>query len=177
MSLRLAKSALLSAGVHALFILPAIHFGLAGAPPKADVVRGRAILELEWVDPQPLDKEEGEEEQREKLGFKPQEAVVTPGAFSVAAPAGFRNPAPAYPWAARLRGWQGTVVLRVSVAASGLPERVEIAVSSGHAVLDQAALEALRAWRFVPARKGSQAVAGVVEIPVTFKLDESKEEL
>jgi len=38
-------------------------------------------------------------------------------------------------------------------------------------VLDQAALKAVKNWRFVPARRGSEAMVAWVEIPVVFKLD------
>lgn len=80
------------------------------------------------------------------------------------------NPAPLYPSQSRRRGEQGRVLLRVQVDARGLPERVEIEQSSGHARLDQAALEAVRRWRFVPARRGDATVAASVLVPIEFQM-------
>lgn len=80
------------------------------------------------------------------------------------------NPAPAYPLAARRRGQEGRVIVAAEVAADGSCLRAHIRISSGHDILDQAALQAVMRWRFVPARRGSQNVAGWVEIPLTFQL-------
>ena len=67
------------------------------------------------------------------------------------------NPKPEYPWAARRRGEEGRVMLRVRVSAQGTALAVEIAQSSGSALLDEAARDAVLRWRFVPARRGSEA--------------------
>lgn len=81
------------------------------------------------------------------------------------------NPKPVYPATSRRLGEQGKVLLRVLVGAAGLAEKVELKLGSGFARLDQAALEAVGRWRFVPARRGEQAVAAWVQVPVTFQLD------
>jgi protein TonB len=81
------------------------------------------------------------------------------------------NQPPAYPLSARRRGIEGTVLLRVEIHALGHCQHVQVKRSSGHEVLDRAALEAVRQWRFVPARRGSQPVTAPVEVPITFKLD------
>lgn len=81
------------------------------------------------------------------------------------------NPPPAYPLAARRRGIEGRVLVRAEVQADGSCSRVEMKTGSGSDLLDQAALEAVRKWRFVPARKGSQVVMAWVEVPITFKLE------
>jgi periplasmic protein TonB len=81
------------------------------------------------------------------------------------------NPAPAYPDWARRSNQQGTVVLRVLVAADGSVTRVEIARSSGFDSLDRSALATVRArWRFVPANRGGLAVASWVLVPIRFAL-------
>lgn len=80
------------------------------------------------------------------------------------------NPAPAYPPLSRRMGEQGRVVLRVMVDASGLPSSVEIRTSSGSERLDQAALEAVKRWKFVPARQGERAVPAQVLVPISFNL-------
>ena len=80
------------------------------------------------------------------------------------------NPAPMYPSLARRMGEEGKVLLRVYVEASGLPSKVEIRTSSGSERLDQAALEAVRRWKFVPAKQGDQAVPAFVVVPISFNL-------
>ena len=82
------------------------------------------------------------------------------------------NPPPRYPPAAARLRESGRVLLSVAVNAAGLPERVEIASSSGSPRLDQAALDTVKRWRFVPARQGDKPVAASVTVPLVFRLDE-----
>jgi protein TonB len=81
------------------------------------------------------------------------------------------NPPPTYPLAARRRGIEGTVLVRAEISAGGECLRVELKKTSGAGMLDNAALEAVKMWRFVPAKRGSQAVVAWVEVPITFKLE------
>lgn len=81
------------------------------------------------------------------------------------------NPAPRYPDAARRSGEQGTVMLRVQVGRDGAPSRVLVENSSGSPHLDAAALQAVRAWRFTPARRGADAVESWMLVPIVFRLD------
>lgn len=80
------------------------------------------------------------------------------------------NPKPAYPPEARRRKQQGLVVLNVFITGEGRPQRVEVAQSSGYALLDEAALTAIKQWQFTPARVGNMAVISQVEVPVRFRL-------
>lgn len=80
------------------------------------------------------------------------------------------NPPPAYPPLSRRMSEQGRVMLRVLVNARGTPDKVELKSSSGSSRLDDAALETVKRWRFVPARQGDQPVAAWVLIPITFTL-------
>ncbi len=80
------------------------------------------------------------------------------------------NPAPVYPALSRRLGEQGKVILRVLVNAGGSADKIEFKTSSGSNRLDDAAAEAVKRWRFVPARQGDQAVAAWVLIPITFTL-------
>lgn len=80
------------------------------------------------------------------------------------------NPAPAYPAISRRLGEEGKVVLRVQVEPAGHPSQVELKSSSGSPRLDQAALDAVRRWKFIPARRGDEAVAAWVLVPVVFNL-------
>jgi len=87
-------------------------------------------------------------------------------------PAYLENPPPPYPALARRLRLQGTVVLRVLVDVRGRAEDLRVGESSGASILDEAALDAVRAWRFVPARRGSMAIALWVDVPVRFRLQQ-----
>ncbi|WP_122421891.1 energy transducer TonB [Pseudomonas viridiflava] len=82
-----------------------------------------------------------------------------------------RNPAPEYPSLAMRRGWEGTVMLRVHVLASGKPGEIQIQKSSGRESLDDAALAAVKRWSFVPAKQGDVAQDGWVSVPIDFKIN------
>jgi len=92
------------------------------------------------------------------------------GVLTEVLPQYLRNPAPVYPHLARERGEEGTVVLDVEVLPSGRCGALRVLQSSGHPLLDEAALRAVRRWRFKPATRWGQAVAVWVEIPITFRL-------
>jgi periplasmic protein TonB len=81
-----------------------------------------------------------------------------------------QNPAPRYPPLARRMRQEGKVVLRVLVDSGGGASQIEVRNSSGSDVLDEAALEAVKRWRFVPARRDDQPVAAWVLVPITFTL-------
>lgn len=81
-----------------------------------------------------------------------------------------RNPPPTYPWVARRNGWEGTTVVRVDVMTNGAPAQVALVESSGYSVLDEAALAAVRQWKFRPARLGTLPVQSQVDVPVRFRL-------
>lgn len=80
------------------------------------------------------------------------------------------NPPPPYPEIARKRGWEGLVLLTVSVSADGHAEEVQIKASSGYGILDERALETVKKWRFSPAQRGGRAVAATVDVPLRFRL-------
>ena len=54
--------------------------------------------------------------------------------------------------------------------AAGRVGEVVVKQSAGHPDLDRAAADAVRRWRFEPARRGAEAVAIWVELPVEFRL-------
>lgn len=79
-------------------------------------------------------------------------------------------PAPTYPARAERAGWQGLVVLRLWIDETGRVVRATIESSSGHAVLDRAALDAVRNWRFRPGtRAGRPALMDWVQ-RISFEL-------
>ncbi len=83
------------------------------------------------------------------------------------------NPRPVYPLAARRRGLQGGVLLTARIRADGSCAEVRLARSSGHPLLDRAAVTAVQQWRFLPARHGETPVDSWVNIPITFRLQEN----
>lgn len=83
------------------------------------------------------------------------------------------NPSPAYPAVAVARRLEGTVLLELQVAETGHVQGVKILQSSGHSILDQSAMSAVRNWRGRPARQDGRAVATVESIPIRFRLNGS----
>lgn len=81
------------------------------------------------------------------------------------------NPAPIYPARARKHRIQGKVLLDVFVRPDGTAKDVNIEHSSGSRVLDDSALDAVRNWRFIPAKRGHEFVEARVIVPVEFKLN------
>ncbi len=82
------------------------------------------------------------------------------------------NPKPAYPIVSRRNGEEGKVQLRVRVATDGSAMEVEVKQSSGFPRLDAAAREAVLKWRFVPAKRGSDAIESWVGVPIVFSLEQ-----
>ncbi len=78
-------------------------------------------------------------------------------------------PAP-HPAALRERGIEGAVVLRVKVDVQGRPADVQVLAGSGWRLFDDAALQQVRACRFIPATQDGQAIDSWVEFPVRFAL-------
>lgn len=115
----------------------------------------------------------------------PAAAVVAPAAAPAAPPAPAAPktlpssavrylvpPVLSYPRASRELGESGVVRLRVLVDEQGRPREVEVAKSSGHPRLDQAALQAMRAARFQPHLEDGQPRSVWVLAPLNFQLDE-----
>ena len=92
------------------------------------------------------------------------------GVTSLARPLGGYQTTPRYPEAARREGVEGVVTLRFEVLANGTIGTVQVQQSAGREDLDRAAVEAVRAWLFEPARRGKEAVAVWVTLPVRFEL-------
>jgi protein TonB len=82
------------------------------------------------------------------------------------------NPRPDYPEEARQMRQQGVVLVNVEVDADGRAGEVSVSRSSGYPQLDEAAVRAVRRWRFEPARAGGLPVSSRVEVPVRFSLSE-----
>ena len=70
-------------------------------------------------------------------------------------------------------GEAGTVQVRVLVDERGRPKEVNVAKSSGFARLDEAAMEAVRRWRFVAATNDQGPVASWTQVAITFRLTDA----
>jgi len=74
------------------------------------------------------------------------------------------RPVPTYPEIARVRNWQGEVTVVIETDQNGQVHTAKIVKSSGYQVLDNAALEAIAAWRSKPSAK--------LSVPFVFKLND-----
>jgi periplasmic protein TonB len=84
------------------------------------------------------------------------------------------NPRPPYPQIAVRQGAEGRVLLLAEVLPDGRAGSVRVEQSSGHAVLDAAAMNTVRLWRFTPARKNGVFSTQTVRIPIDFNLNEGR---
>lgn len=84
------------------------------------------------------------------------------------------NPRPVYPMVARRMGWLGLVMLDVEVLAEGACGRVNVQHSSGHEVLDNAAMNTVKSWRFTPAHHAGRVAAQWFRVPVIFSLEDNE---
>jgi len=81
------------------------------------------------------------------------------------------NPAPAYPPLSRRLGEQGRVVVRVLIGTDGTASQAEIRSSSGFERLDQAALQTVLKWRYVPGKRAGVPEAMWFNVPINFVLE------
>lgn len=111
----------------------------------------------------------------------PSAAPTNPGPAAPAASSGhyegprinadyLHNPRPEYPHAAKRMGHEGRVLLRVQILPDGSAGSVAVSKSSGYETLDEAALEAVHKWKFVPAKRDGIPVESVVNVPINFNL-------
>jgi protein TonB len=84
-------------------------------------------------------------------------------------PSVLREVKPLYTEAARQRALQGDVLLEIVVRRDGSVGDVRIVKRLGHG-LDQRAVDAVRQWRFNPARRHGTAVDVLVEVAMEFRL-------
>lgn len=77
----------------------------------------------------------------------------------------------AYPAFSKRRREAGMVMLLVRVSATGLPVRVEVQQSSGFPRLDEAAVAAMRAARFVPLTRNGVPQEMMTLAPIEFSME------
>ena len=93
--------------------------------------------------------------------------------ISLAVPRYRENVHPAYPMIARMRGYEGVVLLSAEISVDGRVGGLKIKRSSGYAVLDKSALEAVKTWKFEPGKKMGRPTGMWVDVPVKFLLKEN----
>jgi TonB family protein len=109
------------------------------------------------------------------LGCGPQ-PQTTPVASNEVPPRAESLVQPAYPEEARRAGMEGTSIVDVTVGANGVMTRCSIAVSSGNAALDEAALQAVHVSKFAPGTKAGKPVKMKIKVPFRFKLADAHSE-
>jgi TonB family protein len=80
------------------------------------------------------------------------------------------NLLPQYPRRARHLGLEGRLILRVTVSPLGRPSILKVLESSGHTLLDVAAMKAIKGWHFQPALRGKSPIKASIDLPVVFRL-------
>jgi len=91
-------------------------------------------------------------------------------AFVTASPLYRENNPPVYPAMARLRGYEGVVVVSAEILPDGRVGSTAIIQSSGYTILDKSAMEAVKLWKFEPAKKAGKPFAIRVKLPIKFVL-------
>lgn len=115
------------------------------------------------LEPQPTQFEEEEE-------TEPEEVVLT------RAPELLEGAEPVYPPEAKAEGREGEVVMLITIEATGLVSRAEIAQSAG-ADLDEAAMGAASQFIFSPAEFNGVPGAVIIEYLQVFEIEEVVEEV
>lgn len=81
------------------------------------------------------------------------------------------NPRPVYPARSRRLGEQGKVIVRVLIGVDGLAQKAEIRQSSGFEQLDEAALNTVKNWRYVPGKRAGVVEAMWFNVPINYVLE------
>lgn len=105
----------------------------------------------------------------------PSVAEVAAPAEPVASAADFRRTryvAPTYPAQALARGLSGDVRVRIKVDTSGRVAEVQVLSANPPGVFEQAAVNAVRKWRFEPVMRNGRAIEAGVATTISFRPDD-----
>lgn len=97
-------------------------------------------------------------------------AAGNSAAFVSASPLYRENTPPIYPAIAKLRGYEGVVLVNAEILPDGRVGNTAISKSSGYTILDKSAMEAVKLWKFEPAKKAGKPFAIRVKLPIKFVL-------
>lgn len=78
--------------------------------------------------------------------------------------------APTYPKRALRMKQEGTVMLKILVDKNGSQKHIQLARSSQFPLLDRAAIDAVRQWRFHPTLRNGEAIISWVQVPIEFQI-------
>jgi len=99
------------------------------------------------------------------------------GTITRALPLYRENPPPGYPAIARQRGYEGMVLVEAEILPDGRVGEAEVRKTSGYAILDSAAVNAVKGWKFEPARKSGIPCRAKAELPIKFVLNDHRSSL
>ena len=101
-------------------------------------------------------------------GYGP-DGPYSPGKGGVSMPEAIYSPEPSFSDEARQQKAQGIVLLMLVVGPDGRPYNIHVRQSLGMG-LDEKAIEAVKNWRFRPAKLNGQPVAAQIAVEVNFRL-------
>jgi protein TonB len=104
----------------------------------------------------------------QKVEAPPPPRAIVPG--TPVKPSFVPNVQDYYPDASRRAGEEGRATVKICVNATGKIDSVDIVTTTGHPLLDEAALKVARAFRFKPATSEGKPVASCPSLPVKFEL-------
>ncbi|GEA51915.1 cell envelope biogenesis protein TonB [Vibrio inusitatus NBRC 102082] len=121
-------------------------------------------------------KDKPVEQKREKEVVQPQTASSNAASSSkpkmVEKPTFSAKPTPvSYPRLAQKRGWQGSTLVEIWINEEGKQIKQTVVNSSGHRLLDKAALNAVSEWQFQRRNEQGQRIAYRVQVPINFQLN------
>lgn len=134
--------------------------------PKPEPVREVAQEPVQQATPAPVAQPAPPVQQANPAPAAP--APITPPRTDAAH---LNNPAPQYPALSRRLGEQGRVMLDVYILPDGSVGEIKLNRSSGFPRLDNAALQAVKTWKYVPAKRGDTAIPFWYVQPVSFVLN------
>ncbi|MEZ9421645.1 hypothetical protein BCS96_16550 [Vibrio breoganii] len=125
---------------------------------------------------EPTPKEKPVETKHQKEAAEPQTASTNAASASkpkmVKKPTFSAKPTPVnYPRLAQKRGWQGSTLVEIWINEQGKQIKQTVVNSSGHKLLDEAALNAVSDWQFQRRNEQGQRIAYRVQVPINFQLN------
>ena len=150
----------------------------ADSPPPAPPNPAPPVAREETFDPEPAPVAEVPATKTFPVAHPAPPAETPPapargtgtGSSGPAAPKPGACPPPIYPEASRRAGHEGLVLLSVLVSTNGVAGNVAVSAGSGHRRLDDAALNAVASWQFLPAQSNGMPYAAHIVVPVRFEL-------
>lgn len=143
------------------------------AKKKVVALKPAAITQPAVTKPKPV----AEKTPQELAALKPASGIPNSDlgkqASTVIHEANYRKQTPpTYPRRALELGQEGTVTLHAEVTPAGLPRELKVAKSSGHRLLDMAALAAVKKWEFEPTNVNGNTITSWVRVPVRFVIQQ-----